>query len=180
MLSRATATAQVSVTQASKIRRCAERRRVSDVRHPIKSIGPLRCTGRMIEVARSTSNSKTTNGIYVLKPKTHRPPRQPRCCKYSSGPPLAARGRPRNSGASAIQRAGLRGPLEVLETRGCVNWHGHTRGIARAPPLDPSGGERRSGARGRARPRRRLLPSARWLIRTARPTPRRARARRPA
>jgi hypothetical protein len=149
-MSRPTIAILAYATQASTLRDCAQRRRVSDVRNPIKSIGPMRCTGRVIEVARSTSNSKTTNGIYVLKPKTHRPPRQPCCCKYSSGPPLAARGHPRNSGASAIQEAVLRGPLEVLKTRTCANRQRQTRRGPRAPCVQRDGRQRTCRADARA------------------------------
>ena len=126
-------TVRVYVTQAFKIRRCTQRRRVGVVRHPVKSIGPMQCTVLGRECARSTSNSKAIYGIYVIKPETHRPPRQPCCCEYSPSPPLAARGRPCNSGASAIQEALLRGPLEVLSNRTYAQCQRPARRIARAP-----------------------------------------------
>jgi hypothetical protein len=108
----------------------------------------------MIEVAHSIINSKAINGIYVIKPETHRPPRQPCCCEYSPSSPLAARGRTRNSGASAIQEALLRGPLEVLKTRTCVKRQRPTRRIPRAPCVQRDGrqGPCRADARAQSDP----------------------------
>ena len=166
-------------TQASTNWYCVQRRRVGGVRNPVKSTGPMLCMVHNREYAHSISNPQAVDGIYVLKPETQSPPQERRHRNRSPRPPLVVRGRPRISGVSALQEALLRGPLEVPETRTSINRQRHSRQIARALPLEPSGGEMWSGARGRARPRRRLLPRARGLVRSARPLPRCARAATP-